>query len=105
MRATLSKALPYIFVHEADEKKGGAPLATLKLELQDEVQRRQLFDGRRVTQCVQFACDREKLDWHCSQAAPTACPVTLWRIFDSGRQTRRFIRDPPPRSLAPLHPD
>ena len=41
---------PYIFVHEADEKKGGAPLATLQLELQDEAQRKKLFDGRRVTQ-------------------------------------------------------
>ena len=48
--ATLEKALPYLFVHEADEKKGGAPLATLKLELQDEAQREQLFDDRRVTQ-------------------------------------------------------
>ena len=50
MAATLAKALPYLFVHEADEKKGGAPLATLKLELQDEAQRKQLFDDRRVTQ-------------------------------------------------------
>ena len=50
MAATLAKALPYLFVHEADEKKGGAPLATLKLELQDEAQRTQLFDDRRVTQ-------------------------------------------------------
>ena len=50
MAATLEKALPYLFVHEADEKKGGAPLATLKLELQDEAQREKLFDDRRVTQ-------------------------------------------------------
>ena len=50
MAATLAKALPYLFVHEADEKKGGAPLATLKLELQDEAQREKLFDDRRVTQ-------------------------------------------------------
>ena len=48
--ATLEKALPYLFVHEADEKKGGAPFAALKLELQDEAQRTQLFDDRRVTQ-------------------------------------------------------
>ena len=50
MAATLEKALPYLFVHEADEKKGGAPFAALKLELQDEAQRDQLFDDRRVTQ-------------------------------------------------------
>ena len=50
MAATLAKGLPYLFVHEADEKKGGAPLATLKLELQDEAQREKLFDDRRVTQ-------------------------------------------------------
>jgi len=48
--ATLDKSIPYLFVHEADESKGGAPLAALQLELQDEEVRKKLFDGRRVTQ-------------------------------------------------------
>ena len=28
---TLDKSIPYLFVHEADESKGGAPLAALQL--------------------------------------------------------------------------
>ncbi len=50
MKATLEKAKPYVFVHEADEEKGGATLAALQLEMQDKMQRHQLFDGRPVTQ-------------------------------------------------------
>lgn len=38
-----------MFVHEADSAKGGAPLELLRLELHDEAQREQLFDGRPVT--------------------------------------------------------
>ena len=48
--ATLEKSIPYLFVHEKDELKGGAPLNALKLELQNEATRMQLFDGRRVTE-------------------------------------------------------
>ena len=48
--AVLDKGKPYLFVHESDEQKGGAPLAALRLELQRQVQREQLFDGRRITE-------------------------------------------------------
>lgn len=44
--ATLGLRKPYLFVHERDPKRGGAPLEALKLELADEEQRAQLFDGR-----------------------------------------------------------
>jgi hypothetical protein len=46
---TLEQNKPYLFVHEADPAKGGGPLEELRLELQNKVHRKQLFDGRRVT--------------------------------------------------------
>jgi len=48
--ATLKKAKPYQFVHEADPEKGGGPLEELKEELDDEEQRKSLFEsGHPVT--------------------------------------------------------
>ena len=47
--ATLEQQKSYLFVHEADEAKGGAPIEMLAAELQDETQCRDLFDGRRIT--------------------------------------------------------
>ena len=46
---TLEQKKPYLFIHEADPAKGGAPLEELKLELENEEHRNALFDGRRVT--------------------------------------------------------
>ena len=49
VEATIVKLKPYLFVHEADPAKGGAPLEALAAELQNEMHRNTLFDGRRVT--------------------------------------------------------
>ena len=46
---TLQQNKPYLFMHEADPAKGGAPLEELKLELENEEHRNALFDGRRIT--------------------------------------------------------
>eukprot|EP00966_Prymnesium_polylepis_P218057 5046647-Prymnesium_polylepis.1 len=47
--ATLEQGKPYLFVHEADPRKGGGALEVLQLELQDVTLRERLFDGRRAT--------------------------------------------------------
>ena len=41
---------PYMFVHESDAAKGGAPLGQLQKELSDFELRAKLFDGRSVTE-------------------------------------------------------
>ena len=46
---TLEQKKPYLLVHEANPAKGGAPLESLQLELNDETHREVLFDGRRIT--------------------------------------------------------
>jgi hypothetical protein len=48
--ATIQMSKPYLFVHEADPGKGGAPVNTLQLELLNVPHRNKLFDGRRATQ-------------------------------------------------------
>ena len=47
--AALEKSKPYLFVHEANSKKGGGPLDDIRGELENKVHRRMLFDNRRVT--------------------------------------------------------
>eukprot|EP00966_Prymnesium_polylepis_P025312 583846-Prymnesium_polylepis.2 len=42
--ATLQQGKKYMFVHEADPAKGGAPVAELQTELQNATHRTQLFD-------------------------------------------------------------
>ena len=44
--ATIEKEIPYLFVHEANTEKGGAPISTLQLELKNRTHRDKLFDGR-----------------------------------------------------------
>jgi hypothetical protein len=44
--ATLDQGKPYLFVHEADPDKGGAPLPELANELHNKMKRKLLFDGR-----------------------------------------------------------
>jgi hypothetical protein len=47
--ATLQLQKRYLFVHEVDADRGGAPLEALRCELMDVEQRAALFDGRPVT--------------------------------------------------------
>ena len=66
--ATIQQAKRYLFVHEADPAKGGAPLAELQKELKNDSHREQLFDDEhRVT------------EWHRIQAFQV---VSLVRIAE-----------------------
>ena len=64
VHATLCLQKHYLLVQEAYTEKGGAPIAELKLELQDKTFRDQVFDGRPVTvwyrvshlQCEDIIC-------------------------------------------------
>ena len=61
--ATVRKKKPYLFVHEADVKKGGAPLINLKCELTNDTLRQRLFDGRPATVWHRVA-DLQKVSLH-----------------------------------------
>ena len=49
VKAVVDQKKPYVFVHEANESKGGAPLDELKNELRSDELRAGLFDGRQAT--------------------------------------------------------